>query len=485
MVCPHAAIRVKAFQPALLAQAPPTFKSMTYKGAEMKGMSYTVQVAPEDCTGCGVCVAVCPGKDKANPKHRSLDMQPQMPLRESERANYDFFLALPESRSHGRQARTSRACSSSSRSSSISGACAGCGETPYVKLMTQLFGDRMLIANATGCSSIYGGNLPTTPYTKNSDGRGPAWNNSLFEDNAEFGFGYRLAVDQHERPCAPHAHGHRPRALAPTLVDELLKADQSNEAGIAAQRARVVTLKQKLAGIAKPEARRLENAGRLPGEEERVDRRWRRLGLRYRLRRPRSRAWRWDATSTSWSSTPRSTRTPAARQSKATPIGAAAKFAAAGKSVPKKDLGMMAMAYGNVYVAHVAFGAKDTQTVTGLPGGGFVSGNVDHHRLLAVHRAWLRPGQRPAAADSSPSTPATGRFIATIQGAAAAARARSSSTQVPPRATWSSSCATRRASAWSSAATPSASIIWSRRRRPNWPAASPSTSSSLGQEHRS
>ena len=165
MVCPHAAIRAKVYEPAALAGAPETFKSIDYKGGEFKGMKYTLQVAPEDCTGCSLCVMVCPAKDKANPKHKSIDMAPQRPLREAEASNYDFFLDLPEVDRTQREARTSRARSSSSRCSSISGACAGCGETPYVKLLTQLFGDRLLVANATGCSSIYGGNLPTTPYT--------------------------------------------------------------------------------------------------------------------------------------------------------------------------------------------------------------------------------------------------------------------------------------------------------------------------------
>ncbi|HSB36703.1 MAG TPA: pyruvate:ferredoxin (flavodoxin) oxidoreductase, partial [Thermoanaerobaculia bacterium] len=194
MVCPHAAIRVKVYEPALLTKAPPTFKSMDFKGTEYKGKKYTVQVAPEDCTGCTLCVAVCPAKDKSNPKHKSLDMHPQRPLREPEAANFAFFLDLPEA-PRDTVRMDVKGTQFLEPLFEFSGACSGCGETPYIKLLTQLFGDRTLIANATGCSSIYGGNLPTTPYSTNRDGRGPVWSNSLFEDNAEFGFGFRLAVD--------------------------------------------------------------------------------------------------------------------------------------------------------------------------------------------------------------------------------------------------------------------------------------------------
>ena len=197
LVCPHAAIRAKVYDESELSNAPPAFKSTAYKGNEFKGKRYTIQVAPEDCTGCNLCVNVCPAKDRTNPRHKAIDMFPQAPLRETERANYDFFLDLPEVN----RTEVTRIDHKSSQFLEplfeYSGACAGCGETPYLKLLTQLFGDRLLIANATGCSSIYGGNLPTTPYTTNRDGRGPAWSNSLFEDNAEFGFGFRLALDAH------------------------------------------------------------------------------------------------------------------------------------------------------------------------------------------------------------------------------------------------------------------------------------------------
>ena len=196
LVCPHAAIRVKVYPDDLLAAAPETFKSVAYRGPDLSG-AYTVQVAPEDCTGCLLCVAVCPAKDKAAPDRKALEMAPQAPLRDAERRNYEFFLELPEVD----RAKVGHDVKSTQLLEPLfeySGACAGCGETPYIKLVTQLFGDRAIVANATGCSSIFGGNLPTTPYTTNRDGRGPAWANSLFEDNAEFGLGIRLAVDQHE-----------------------------------------------------------------------------------------------------------------------------------------------------------------------------------------------------------------------------------------------------------------------------------------------
>ncbi len=360
MVCPHAAIRAKVYDPALLAGAPATFKSIDYKAADFKGEKYTIQVAPEDCTGCTLCVMVCPAKDKSNPKHKAIDMTPQLPLRESERANYAFFLDLPE------VDRTAikidvKGAQFMQPLFEYSGACAGCGETPYIKLLTQLFGDRALIGNATGCSSIYGANLPTTPYAANRDGRGPAWNNSLFEDNAEFGFGYRLAVDKHIEQARELL-----AALAPTvgenLVKEILEADQSNEAGIAAQRARIASLKAKLAAKKEPEAARLalladylvkKSVWIVGGDGWAYDIGY--GGLDHVLAQGR------DVNvlvldTEVYSNT-------GGQASKATPLGAAAKFAMAGKSMPKKDLGMLMMTYGHVYVAHVALGAKDAQVV--------------------------------------------------------------------------------------------------------------------------
>jgi pyruvate-ferredoxin/flavodoxin oxidoreductase len=360
MVCPHASIRAKVCKPELLAKAPPTLKSTDYRAADLKGLKYILQVAPEDCTGCTLCVMVCPAKDKSNPKHKAIDMAPQMPLRESERENYAFFLDLPE------VDRT--AVKIDVKGSQFleplfeySGACAGCGETPYIKLLTQLFGDRAVIGNATGCSSIYGGNLPTTPYAVNRDGRGPAWNNSLFEDTAEFSFGIRLAVDKHN-DLAHHLLRQLAGSVGQNLVDEILGAGQADEAGVAAQRKRVEALRAKLAGVKAPEARKLEaladylvkkSVWAVGGDGWAYDIGY--GGLDHVLAQGRDVNLLVLDTEV-YSNT-------GGQQSKATPLGAAAKFAMAGKEVPKKDLGMLAMTYGNVYVARVAFGAKDSQTV--------------------------------------------------------------------------------------------------------------------------
>jgi len=361
LVCPHAAIRVKVYGADAVAGAPATFKSVEYKGKEYGDRArYTVQVAPEDCTGCTLCVEVCPAKDKSNPKHKSLDMAPQPPLREPERHNYEFFLGLPE---------VERALVKPDVKNTqffqplfeFSGACSGCGETPYVKLMTQLFGDRLLVANATGCSSIYGGNLPTTPYTVDRSGRGPAWCNSLFEDNAEFGFGFRLAIDQHvvaARTLLASLGG----LVGVELVDALLGADQATEAGILAQRQRVTELRRVLSGINLPDARRLEHVAEylvkksvwiVGGDGWAYDIGY--GGLDHVLAMGRDVNLLVLDTEV-YSNT-------GGQQSKATPLGAAAKFAMGGKELPKKDLGLMAMAYGHVYVAQVAFGSKDVQTV--------------------------------------------------------------------------------------------------------------------------
>ncbi len=255
MVCPHATIRCKVYEPAALEAAPATFKSTAYRGNEYPGHSYTVQVAPEDCTGCGLCVMICPAKDKTNPKHKAIDMAPQMPLREAERENYRFFLDLPEPDRVGVKLDV-KGGQFLQPLFEYSGACAGCGETPYVKLLTQLFGDRALIANATGCSSIYGGNLPTTPYTTNRDGRGPAWSNSLFEDNAEFGLGFRLAIDQHVR-LARRLLGMLSSRVGDDLAREILEADQTGEIGIVKQRERVEALRGKLGSMDTKDAKLL------------------------------------------------------------------------------------------------------------------------------------------------------------------------------------------------------------------------------------
>jgi pyruvate-ferredoxin/flavodoxin oxidoreductase len=303
---------------------------------------------------------VCPVKDKSNPKHKAIDMAPMPPLREAERTNYEFFLGIPEAKRE--QVKLDLKGSQFLQPLfEYSGACAGCGETPYIKLMTQLFGDRVLVANATGCSSIYGGNLPTTPYTTDPNGRGPAWSNSLFEDNAEFGLGMRLALDQHMEQAVGLLNGLAPK-LGENLVRGLLEADQSNEAGIAAQRERVKALRDALA--------------RLPGKDsERL-----RLLADYLVKKNvwivGGDGWAYDIGYGGLDHVLSMTRdvnilvldtevysNTGGQQSKATPTGAAAKFASAGKEIGKKDIGLMAMAYGHVYVARVAFGAKDVQTL--------------------------------------------------------------------------------------------------------------------------
>ncbi len=360
MVCPHAAIRAKVYDPAALKGAPSTFKAVDYKAKDFPGSKYTIQVAPEDCTGCELCVRVCPAKDKSNPKHKSLDMAPQMPLREAERSNYAFFLDLPEV-DRTKVKLDVKGAQFLQPLFEYSGACEGCGETPYVKLLTQLFGDRLLVGNATGCSSIYGGNLPTTPYAVNADGRGPAWNNSLFEDAAEFSLGFRLAIDQTEKAARRILKNLGPK-IGDELVDEILLADQKSEDGIAAQRARVETLRKKLAGIKDPEAATLahladylvrKSVWAVGGDGWAYDIGY--GGLDHTLGIGRNVNLLVLDTGV-YSNT-------GGQASKATPLGAVAKFAMGGKGIPAKDLGMMAMAYGHVYVASVAFGAKDSQTV--------------------------------------------------------------------------------------------------------------------------
>ena len=319
-----------------------------------------MQVAPEDCTGCRLCVTQCPGKDKSNPEHKAINMHPQAPLRGQERENFAFFQSIP----HPDRSTLKSDVKGSQLLEPLfeySGCCAGCGETPYIKLLTQLFGDRALIANATGCSSIYGGNLPTTPYAVNAEGRGPAWSNSLFEDNAEFGFGMRLALDK-QVEFARELVARLAGEVGEELARGLLAAEQSDEAGIAAQRERVAELRRRLGGVATPEARRLEQVADnlvkrsvwiVGGDGWAYDIGY--GGLDHVLAMGR------DVNilvldTEVYSNT-------GGQMSKATPMGAVAKFAAAGKSLPSKDLGLMAMVYESVYVAQVAFGAKGVQTV--------------------------------------------------------------------------------------------------------------------------
>ena len=364
LVCPHAAIRAKVYELAEAKDAPATFKSTPYKGLEFRNKSYTIQVAPEDCTGCGLCVNVCPAKDRTNPKHKAIDMHPLAPLRETERENYSFFLSLPEVPRNEVTRLDHKGSQFLEPLFEYSGACAGCGETPYIKLLTQLFGDRLLIANATGCSSIYGGNLPTTPYSINRDGRGPAWSNSLFEDNAEFGFGFRLGVDSHIGAARALLEQLGSR-IGDRLAVELLNADQNTELGIATQRERVSVLRARLAAIDAPEARRLDviadylvrkSVWLLGGDGWAYDIGY--GGLDHVLASDRNVNVLVLDTEV-YSNT-------GGQQSKATPLGAVAKFASAGKSRGKKDLGLLANSYGHVYVARVAMGAKMPQTVQAL-----------------------------------------------------------------------------------------------------------------------
>ena len=360
-ICPHATIRAKVYEPATLAQAPATFRSADSRNPEFKGWKFTLQVAAEDCTGCSLCVDVCPARDKTETKLKAINMRPQAPLRLPERENWNFFLTLPELDRRKVKITQLRQQQLLRPLFEFSGACAGCGETPYLKMLSQLFGDRAIIANATGCSSIYGGNLPTTPYAKNAEGRGPAWCNSLFEDNAEFGLGFRVSIDK-QREFATELV----KKLAPQLGDELvtgiINADQSDEAGIYDQRERVAALKQKLPKLGSPESKLL-------------------LGLADQLVKKSvwivgGDGWAYDIGYGGLDHVLASGRdvnvlvldtevysNTGGQMSKSTPRGAVAKFAAGGKAMGKKDLGLIAMTYGHIYVASVALGAKDEQTL--------------------------------------------------------------------------------------------------------------------------
>ncbi len=361
-VCPHGVIRSKVFDPALAKKAPKTFKHVPVKGKEFpEGWHISYQVAPEDCTGCALCVDICPVKDKQVPGRRALNMVPQPPLREQERENWEFFLELPEY--DRRKLRTSviKEAMITQPLFEFSGACSGCGETPYLKLASQLFGDRMVIANATGCSSIYGGNLPTTPWAKNSDGRGPAWNNSLFEDNAEFGLGMRVSIDKQTELANEQLMKLR-NELGDAMVEALINADQSDETGIYDQRERVKALLNKLKRVKKPEARLLESVADnlvkksvwiVGGDGWAYDIGF--GGLDHVLASGRNVNILVLDTEV-YSNT-------GGQTSKATPRGAVAKFSAGGKATAKKDLAMIAMSYENVYVAQVAYAGKDIQTL--------------------------------------------------------------------------------------------------------------------------
>ena len=360
-VCPHATIRSKVYEPTALANAPATFKSQQARHPSWKGLSYTLQIAPEDCTGCGVCVDVCPARNKSETRLKAINMRQQAPLRDAERANWDFFLSLPDLERSHLLANSVREMQTFEPLFEFSGACGGCGETPYLKLLSQLFGDRLLIANATGCSSIYGGNLPTTPWSANKAGRGPAWANSLFEDNAEFGLGYRVSLDK-QRELAGELLVTMSAQVGEKLAFHILKNEQRDEADIFEQRQAVSVLKAKLATLDNPEARRL-------------------LGVADALVRKSV----WIVGGDGWAcdigyggldhvlASGRNVKVlvldtevysnTGGQTSKSTPRGAVAKFSAGGKPSAKKDLGLIAMTYGNIYVGNVAMGAKDEHTL--------------------------------------------------------------------------------------------------------------------------
>ena len=370
IVCPHATIRMKVFEPAAIDGAPGHFLSKDFRSKDLAGHRLTIQVAPDDCTGCGVCVDVCPAKSKTEVRHKAINMEPVLEHRDVERERWDFFQSiapldrslLPHDNAKGSQVLEPLF--------EFSGACAGCGETPYLKLVTQLFGDRMIVANATGCSSIYGANLPTTPWTTNRDGRGPVWNNSLFEDNAEFGLGMRLGLEAQETQARLLLQALAPR-VGDDLAREILDAPQEGEADIEAQRARVVRLRDALDGVVAAGGPEADAADHLLSIVDTL--------VRKGIWIVGGDGWAYDIgfggldhvlsmgrnvnilvlDTEVYSNT-------GGQASKATPRAAVAKFAAAGKSIGKKDLGSIARAYGNVYVAQVSMGANDLQTTKAL-----------------------------------------------------------------------------------------------------------------------
>ncbi len=360
-VCPHAVIRSKLYSPDLLTDAPENFKSTDTKIKEFQGQKYTLQISPEDCTGCGLCVEACPAKNKQEPGKKALNMVPVDQIQKQEKKNWQFFESIPLVEREKLQLSCVRDFQFAQPLFEFSGACAGCGETPYVKLISQLFGDRMIVANATGCSSIYGGNLPATPWTINQDGRGPAWSNSLFEDNAEFGYGLRLALDQ-QKKMAINLLVQLQDGIGEGLVKELIEAKQTEEKEIQKQRERVEQLHKKLRNISKEEARQLESLAEalieksvwiIGGDGWAYDIGY--GGLDHVIAQKQNVNILVLDTEV-YSNT-------GGQMSKATPLGAVAKFAAGGKEMAKKDLAMMAVNYGHVYVARIALGADMNQAI--------------------------------------------------------------------------------------------------------------------------
>ncbi|MDD2763710.1 MAG: pyruvate:ferredoxin (flavodoxin) oxidoreductase [Opitutaceae bacterium] len=437
-ICPHAAIRAKYYPPEALVGAPAAFHSTEYRSPEVKGMRYTLQVAPEDCTGCELCVQFCPVKDKTDPKKKAINMQPQPALRQVERDNFEFFLRLPSPDRTALKLDQVKSAQFLDPLFEFSGACSGCGETPYLKLLTQLFGDRALITNATGCSSIYGGNLPTTPYTRNQEGRGPAWSNSLFEDNAEFGLGLRVGIDCKEAFARDLLQKLATR-VGPPLVEALLHADQGTEAAIAAQRARVAELREKLAGFPSDAlARQLSDLADylvkksvwiIGGDGWAYDIGY--GGLDHVLASGRKVNVLVLDTEV-YSNT-------GGQCSKATPLGATARFSMGGKATGKKDLGMLAMTYGSIYVARIAIGARDNQTLAALreaesfPGpsliiafahciahGYSLTDGIEHQKLAVETGYWplfrydprrAERGENPLLLDSPPPKTELGKYM--------------------------------------------------------------------------
>jgi pyruvate-ferredoxin/flavodoxin oxidoreductase len=367
MVCPHGVIRIKAYDEDALSGAPDSFKTCDFRDRDLKELKYTIQVAPEDCTGCAICVDICPAKNKSETRLKALNMVPQAPLREHESQNWDFFLTIPELDRRRINVGKIKQQQIQEPLFEFSGACTGCGETPYVKLVTQLFGDRALVANATGCSSIYGGNLPTTPWSKNAEGRGPAWSNSLFEDNAEFGLGFRLGIDKKIEQASMLLRKHA-ASFGEDLVESLLSSNQIDEAEIHEQRERVQVLQDKLKSLMSANGRDASEMNSLMSLADYLVKKsvWIMGGD----------GWAYDIGFGGLDHVLASGRNvnilvldtevysnTGGQTSKATPRAAVAKFSASGKPGPKKDLGLIAMTYGNVYVAKVAMGAKDEHTL--------------------------------------------------------------------------------------------------------------------------
>ncbi|MCB9063071.1 MAG: pyruvate:ferredoxin (flavodoxin) oxidoreductase [Halobacteriovoraceae bacterium] len=365
MICPHAVVRIKVYEESILEKAPTSFRSTKVKGSEFpEKTNYTIQVAPEDCTGCELCVEICPAKNKEDTSLKAINMTPQLPIKEQEKENWDFFSQIPNFDRNLVKKNTIKGSQLLEPLFEFSGACAGCGETPYIKMVTQLFGDRMLIANATGCSSIYGGNLPTTPYTTNSDGRGPAWSNSLFEDNAEFGLGFRLSIDKKQEQARELIYKYRDE-IGPEIVDQTLRATQKDEADIYEQRERVDKIRKSILSstiIDKDYILSLvdylvkKSVWIFGGDGWAYDIGY--GGLDHVLASGKNVNILVLDTEV-YSNT-------GGQMSKSTPMGAVAKFAANGRPLGKKDLGLLAMSYGHVYVGKIAMGANDTHTLKTL-----------------------------------------------------------------------------------------------------------------------